>query len=69
MSTMNKPDKSQKIKIHQPTSSRSPLEMAERVERAYEKLVAFLNRLGYYPKSREEAKKLARDLLDQGWEE
>jgi hypothetical protein len=66
---MKKPDKSQKIKIHPQTSLRSPAEKAERVDRAYANLIALLNSHGYYPKTRAEAKSIARQLLEQGWEE
>lgn len=42
---------------------------AEIVEQNYKHLIAVMNKLGYYPKSREEAKRIARKLLDRGWEE
>jgi hypothetical protein len=42
---------------------------AEIVEKSYKHLVAVLNQLGYYPRSREEAKRIAGKLLDQGYEE
>jgi hypothetical protein len=66
---MNKPDKSQKVKVYPQTSFKSAAEKAERIDRAYTNLIAMLNKLGYYPKTRTEAKKLAKELLDQGWEE
>jgi hypothetical protein len=66
---MKKPDKNQKIKLHPQMSFRSPAQKAERVDRAYEKLIALLNRLGYYPKTRADAKRIAKELLDQGWQE
>jgi hypothetical protein len=65
---MKKPDKSQKVKLHPQTSLRSTAEKAERVDRAYANLIAMLNRLGYYPETRAEAKKIAEELLTQGWE-
>ena len=42
---------------------------AEQQEKSYKHLIAVLNQLGYYPKSREDAKRIAQALLDQGWEE
>jgi hypothetical protein len=66
---MKEPDKNQKVKFHPQAGFPSPAEKAERVDRAYEKLIALLNRLGYYPKIRAEAKRIAKELLDQGWEE
>jgi hypothetical protein len=42
---------------------------AEQQEKSYKHLIAVLNKLGYYPKSREDAKRIAQALLDQGWEE
>ncbi len=66
---MEKPNKSQKIRIQPQTSLRSPAEKAERIDRAYENLIAMLNKHGYYPKTRAEAKRIAKELLDQGWEE
>ena len=42
---------------------------AEIVEKSYKHLIAVLNQLGYYPRSREEAKRIAGKLLDQGYEE
>jgi hypothetical protein len=32
------------------------------------KLIALLNRFGFNPMSKQEAMKLARELLDEGWE-
>jgi hypothetical protein len=66
---MNKPNKSQKIKLHRQTSLRSPAEKAERIDTSYKNLITVLNGLGYYPKTRAEAKRIAKELLDQGWEE
>ncbi len=42
---------------------------AEIVEKSYKHLIAVLNQLGYYPRSREEAKGIAGKLLDRGYEE
>lgn len=42
---------------------------AERLVKSYANLIVFLNQLGHYPKSIEEAKQIAKELLDQGWEE
>jgi hypothetical protein len=42
---------------------------AEIVEQNYKHLIAVLNQLGYYPRSREEAKGIAGKLLDRGYEE
>jgi hypothetical protein len=42
---------------------------AESVEKSYKHLIAVLNQLGYYPRSREEAKRIAGKLLDRGYEE
>ena len=42
---------------------------AERVEKSYRNLIALLNEHGYYPKSREQAKRIAKKLIDRGWEE
>ena len=42
---------------------------AEQQEKSYKHLIAVLNKLGYYPKSREDAKRIAQALLDRGWEE
>jgi hypothetical protein len=42
---------------------------AEIIEKSYKHLVAVLNRLCYYPRSREEAKGIAGKLLDRGYEE
>jgi hypothetical protein len=42
---------------------------AEIVEQNYKHLIAVLNQLGYYPRSREEAKRIAGKLLDRGYEE
>ena len=42
---------------------------AEIVEKSYKHLIAVLNQLGYYPRSREEAKRIAGKLLDRGYEE
>ena len=42
---------------------------AEIVEQNYQHLIAVLNQLGYYPRSREEAKRIAGTLLEQGYEE
>ncbi len=42
---------------------------AEIVEKSYKHLIAVLNQLGYYPRSREEAKRIAGKLLEQGYEE
>ena len=42
---------------------------AEIVEQNYKHLIAVLNQLGYYPRSREEAKSIAGKLLDRGYEE
>ena len=66
---MNKSNKNQKVKLQPPTIFPSPAQKAERVDRAYENLIALLNSLGYYPKTRAEAKRIAKELLDQGWEE
>ena len=66
---MKKPDKNQKVKLHPPTAFPSPAQKAERIDRAYKKLIASLNRLGYYPETRAEAKRIAKELLDQGWQE
>lgn len=33
------------------------------------KLIALLNRFGFYPGSKQEALNLAKNLLDQGWGE
>jgi hypothetical protein len=66
---MSKPDKSQKVKLHPQTSLRSAAEKAERTDQAYKNLIAVLNKHGYYPETRAEAKKIAKELLAQGWEE
>ena len=59
-----------KIKLLLPEASRrSPTKKAESVDRAYEQLIATLNSLGYYPRTRADAKRIAKELLDQGWEE
>jgi hypothetical protein len=42
---------------------------AEQQEKSYKHLIAVLNQLGYYPRSREEAKRIAGKLLDRGYEE
>jgi hypothetical protein len=42
---------------------------AEQQEKSYKHLIAVLNQLGYCPRSREEAKKIAGELLDRGYEE
>jgi hypothetical protein len=42
---------------------------AEQQEKSYKHLIAVLNKLGYYPKSREGAKRIAQALIDRGWEE
>jgi len=42
---------------------------SEQQEKSYKHLIAVLNKLGYYPKSREDAKRIAQALLDRGWEE
>jgi hypothetical protein len=42
---------------------------AEIVEKSYKHLIAVLNNLGYYPRSREEAKRMAGTLLERGYEE
>ena len=42
---------------------------AEQQEKSYKHLIAVLNKLGYYPKSREDAKRIAGKLLDRGYEE
>jgi hypothetical protein len=42
---------------------------AEIVEKNYKHLIAVLNKLAYYPRSREDAKRIAQALLDRGWEE
>jgi len=42
---------------------------AEIVEQNYKHLIAVLNQLGYYPRSREDAKRIAGKLLDRGYEE
>jgi len=42
---------------------------AEQQEKSYKHLIAVLNKLGYYPKSREDAKLIAQALLDRGWED
>jgi len=42
---------------------------AEIVEQNYKHLIAVLNQLGYYPRSREEAKRIAGKLLDRGYKE
>jgi hypothetical protein len=42
---------------------------AELQEKSYKHLIVVLNKLGYYPKSREDAKRIAQALLDRGWEE
>jgi hypothetical protein len=42
---------------------------AERVEESYKNLIALLNKHGYYPRSREQAKRIAQKLLDRGWKE
>lgn len=42
---------------------------AEIVEQNYKHLIAVLNQLGYYPRSREEAKRIAGKLLERGYEE
>jgi hypothetical protein len=42
---------------------------AEIVEQNYKHLIAVLNQPGYYPRSREEAKRIAGKLLDRGYEE
>lgn len=66
---MNKPDKSQKIKLYPQTSLRSAAEKAERIDRAYKNLIAILNKHGLYPKTRAEAKRMAEKLLARGWRE
>ncbi len=42
---------------------------AEIEEKSYKHLISVLNQLGYYPRSREEAKRIARTLLERGYEE
>jgi len=42
---------------------------AEQQEKSYKHLIAVLNQLDYYPRSREEAKRIAGKLLDRGYEE
>jgi hypothetical protein len=66
---MEKPDKSQKVKVYPQTSLRSAAEKAERIDRAYKNLIALLNKHGLYPKTRSEAKRMAKVLLERGWEE
>jgi hypothetical protein len=66
---MNKPDNSQKVKIRAQTKPMSLAEKAERIARAYENLISVLNKHGYYPETWAEAKRIARELLTQGWEE
>ena len=66
---MNKPDKSQKVKHYPQTSLRSAAEKAERIDRAYKNLIAFLNKLGYYPENRAEAMQITEELLRRGYKE
>ena len=66
---MNKPDKNQKIKLNRQTSLRSSAEKAENRDRAYKKLITSFNRLGYFPKTRAESERIAKELLDQGRED
>ena len=60
---MNKPDKTQKVKIRAQTGPRSLAEKAERIARAYENLIAVLNKHGIYPETWAKAKRIARELL------
>jgi hypothetical protein len=55
--------------INKEKSYTHPQLATESLDSKYEKLIAFLNSFGYYPTSRQEAKKLAKELLDQGDED
>ena len=64
---MDESDKNQKTKLHLKPDLTFPVGQAAKIVSAYQNLFAVLNKLGYYPESAEEAKRIARELLAKGW--
>lgn len=66
---MGESKKTRKAKLHVKLDSTFPVGQFAKVVDAYKNLFAVLNKLGYYPESPEEAKRIAQELIDRGWEE